>query len=235
MTKEIKGSLIVVEGLDGSGKETQTKKLVERLTADGMKVKKIEFPRYNSESSALIKMYLRGDFGDKAADVSPYVASTFYAVDRYASYKQDWEKFYIEGGIVIADRYTTSNFVHQAGKIGDRQEREKFLNWLCDFEYNLYKLPVPDVVFFLDVPPEYNERLMADRNNKFTGAQEKDIHERDVDHLREAYASATDIVRRFNWTRIQCVKDDKLRSIEDINDEVYNAVLGIDAVREFQK
>lgn len=227
MTKEIKGSLIVVEGLDGSGKETQTKKVVKRLTAEGLQVKKIEFPRYNSESSALIKMYLRGDFGDKATDVSPYVASTFYAVDRFASFKQDWEKFYLEGGIIIADRYTTSNFVHQAGKITDIQEREKFLKWLWDFEYNLYKLPVPDMVFFLDVPPEYNEKLMSDRNNKFTGAQEKDIHERDVSHLRESYVSAADIVRRYNWTRIECVKDNSLRSIEDINDEIYSALLRI--------
>ncbi len=227
MINEIKGSLIVVEGLDGSGKETQTKRLFERLTTDGVQVKKIEFPRYDSESSALIKMYLRGDFGDKAADISPYVASTFYAVDRYASYKQDWQQFYLEGGIVIADRYTTSNFVHQAGKIGDVQERERFLNWLWDFEYNLYKLPIPDAVFFLDVPPEYNEKLMADRNNKFTGAQEKDIHERDINHLRESYLSATDIVRRYNWTRIECVKEDRLRSIQDINDEIYSAVLRI--------
>lgn len=227
MNETSPGRLIVIEGLDGSGKETQTKQLVERLKNKGYSVMKIEFPRYNCDSSALIKMYLNGDFGDKATDVSPYVASTFYAVDRYASYKQEWEEFYLEGGIVIADRYTTSNFVHQAGKIADKDEREKFLNWLWDFEYCLYKLPVPDKVFFLDVPPEFNEKLMSGRNNKFTGSSQKDIHERDHTHLRDSYNIALNLVDRYDWTKISCVENDRLRTIEDINEQIFGLTLGM--------
>jgi dTMP kinase len=112
---------------------------------------KVSYPRYDNESSALVRMYLRGEFGDNPNEISPYICSTFYAVDRYASYKQDYEQFYNNGGIVIADRYTTSNMLHQASKIQNAFERQKFLDWLYDFEFNLYKLPVPDLVFFLDL------------------------------------------------------------------------------------
>lgn len=225
MSAGSRGRLIVIEGLDGSGKETQTNLLKDQLNREGFNVKKIEFPRYDSPSSALIKMYLNGDFGSKAGDVSPYVASTFYAVDRYASFKQEWEQFYLEGGIVLADRYTTSNFVHQAGKINDHKEREKFFDWLFEFEYRLYALPVPDKVFFLDVTPQYNEKLMADRNNKFTGDSSKDIHERDASHLRDSYKNALELVERFGWQRIVCIKNDTLRSIKDINSEIFRLTI----------
>ncbi|MBZ4687809.1 MAG: dTMP kinase [Clostridia bacterium] len=221
MSIKDRGKLIVVEGLDGSGKETQTKRLYDRLKYEGINVKKIAFPRYNSESSALIKMYLNGEFGDKATDVNPYVASTFYAVDRYASFKQEWEQFYKEGGIVIADRYTTSNMIHQAGKIKDREEKEKFLKWLWDFEFNIYGLPAPDLVFFLDVSVEFNKRLMEGRKNKFTGEAKKDIHERDLNHLLDAYNNAMIIAEKYQWQKIECVKDNKLRSISDIHNEIY--------------
>ena len=147
------GKLFVIEsGTDGSGKATQTKKLFDRLVEDGYRVRKVEFPNYDSDSSALIKMYLNGDFGDKADDVDAYIASTFYAADRYASYKLGWEDFYLNGGIILADRYTTSNMVHQASKMDSTDDKEKFLDWLDDFEYGLYKIPRPDGVFFLDVP-----------------------------------------------------------------------------------
>ena len=142
----MKGKLIIIEGSDGSGKATQTKKLYDRLEAENYKIKKVEFPNYNSESSALVKMYLRGDFGKNATDVDPYVCSTFYAVDRYASFKTGWEEFYNNGGIIICDRYTTSNMVHQASKI-DESERDKYLDWLNDLEFNLYKIPKPDCVW----------------------------------------------------------------------------------------
>ena len=131
----MKGKLIIIEGSDGSGKATQTKKLYDRLEAENYKIKKVEFPNYNSESSALVKMYLRGDFGKNATDVDPYVCSTFYAVDRYASFKTGWEEFYNNGGIIICDRYTTSNMVHQASKI-DESERDKYLDWSTPQERN---------------------------------------------------------------------------------------------------
>ena len=147
----MKGKLIVIEGVDGSGKQTQSEELYQRLKNNGKKIMKISFPDYEAESSALVKMYLRGDFGDNPEEISPYVASSFFAVDRYASFQTKWKEFYQAGGIVIADRYTTSNMVHQASKIADPKERDKFLDWLYDLEFMLYKIPVPDLVFFLDV------------------------------------------------------------------------------------
>src|SRR3712207_976331 len=174
-----KGKLIVLEACDGSGKATQTKKLYDRLLLEHKNVLKVEYPDYNSNSSALIKMYLNGEFGDKPDDVNAYAASTFYAVDRYASFKKNWKDFYDKGGIILADRYTTSNMVHQAAKIHDEEEKNKFLTWLWELEFKLMGLPVPDAVIFLDVPPEYGKKLMLNRKNKFTGKDDKDIHEKD--------------------------------------------------------
>lgn len=157
------GKLIIIEsGSDASGKATQTKKLYERLLKDGYNVRKVEYPNYDSESSALVKMYLRGEFGEKATDVDPYIASTFFSVDRYASFKTEWEEFYNNGGIVLADRYTTSNMVHQASKM-DEDERDKYLDWLVDYEFNMYKIPQPDCVVFLDVPVNFSKKLMENR------------------------------------------------------------------------
>lgn len=154
------GKLIIIEsGSDASGKATQTKKLYERLLKDGYNVRKVEYPNYDSESSALVKMYLRGEFGEKATDVDPYIASTFFSVDRYASFKTEWEEFYNNGGIVLADRYTTSNMVHQASKM-DEDERDKYLDWLVDYEFNMYKIPQPDCVVFLDVPVNFSKKLI---------------------------------------------------------------------------
>lgn len=145
-----KGKLIIIEsGSDASGKATQSERLYERLISEGKKCMKITFPDYESDSSALVKMYLNGDFGKNPNDVSPYVSSTFYAADRYASYKTKWGEFYNSGGIIISDRYTTSNMVHQAAKI-ESPEKEKFLEWLYDLEFNIYGIPTPDEVIFLD-------------------------------------------------------------------------------------
>ena len=161
------GKLFVIDGTDGSGKQTQFKKLQERLDKEGIEYKTVSFPNYDDASSSLVKMYLSGEFGENAKDVSPYIASTFYAADRYATYKRFLEKYYNEGGIILADRYTTANMVHQAGKISDKVEREKFLDWLWDFEFNLYGLPVPTKSFFLNMPPDYAIKLMENRENKF--------------------------------------------------------------------
>jgi dTMP kinase len=223
----MRGKLIIIEsGSDASGKATQTAKVYERLLNEGYKIKKVEFPNYNSDSSSLVKMYLRGDFGKNPSDVDPYVASTFYAGDRYASYKTEWEEFYKNGGIVICDRYTTSNMVHQASKM-DNNERDKYLDWLFDFEFNLYKLPEPDCVVFLDVPIEYSQKLMADRKNKITGESKKDIHESDIGYLTRSYNNSLYIADKYNWKKISCVKNHNLRSIDDIHEEIYNSIISI--------
>ncbi|MGM9533736.1 MAG: dTMP kinase [Intestinibacter sp.] len=219
----MKGKLIIIEGSDGSGKATQTKKLYDRLEQNNYNIKKVEFPNYNSESSALVKMYLRGDFGKHAEDVDPYICSTFFAVDRYASFKTEWEEFYNNGGIIICDRYTTSNMIHQASKM-EVEERDKYLEWLNDLEFNLYKIPKPDCVIFLDVPVEMSQKLMKDRNNKITGESEKDIHESDFDYLKKSYENSLYIAKKYNWQRINCIKDDNMRTIDDIHEEIYSIV-----------
>ncbi|MDR0879603.1 MAG: thymidylate kinase [Clostridioides sp.] len=221
----MKGKLIIIEsGTDASGKETQSEKLYTRLKAEGYKIKKVQYPNYDSESSALVKMYLRGDMGKDAECVDPYIASTFFAVDRYASFKIEWEKFYNEGGIIIADRYTTSNMVHQASKM-DKDDREKYLDWLDDYEYNMYGLPRPDAVIFLDVPVDVSERLMADRD-KYTGGEEKkDIHESDREYLRKCYDNSLDIASKYGWSMVDCAPDGLLRSIESIHEEIYGIAI----------
>ena len=169
-------------------------------------------------------MYLSGEFGKNAKDISPYIASTFYAADRYATFKMGYKEYYDNGGIILADRYTTSNMVHQAGKIKDETERKKFLDWLCDFEFDLYGLPVPSEVFFLNMPVEKSLELIKKRENKFTHESQKDIHERDKEHLKDAYNAACDVAQKYNWYEIKCVKDGEIRSIEDIHEEIYNEI-----------
>lgn len=218
------GKLYVIDGTDASGKQTQFEKLQQRLKKENIDFRTVSFPNYNSPSSSLVKMYLSGEFGENAKDVSPYIASTFYAVDRYATYKTKLEDYYNNGGIILADRYTTANMVHQAGKIKDKQEREKFLNWLWDFEFNLYKLPVPTKVFFLNMPPEYAFELMKNRENKFTQEAQKDIHERDKNHIIDSYNAACDVAQKYNWVTIDCIKDDKIRTIEEIHEDIFKQI-----------
>ena len=218
------GKLFVIDGTDGSGKQTQLKQLEERLTKEGIDYKKVSFPNYDSPSSSLVKMYLSGEFGAHAKDVSPYIASTFFAADRYATYKKDLEDYYKNGGIILADRYTTANMVHQAGKIADKQEREKFLDWLWDYEFNLYGLPIPTKSFFLNMPPDYAEELMKNRENKFTHEAKKDIHESDKSHLIDAYNAACDLVDKYDWYEVKCVKNGQIRTIDDIHEEIYNEI-----------
>ena len=219
-----KGKLIIIaSGSDASGKATQSKKLYERLINEGYNCMKITFPDYDSESSALVKMYLRGDFGSNPNDVSPYVASTFYAADRYASFKTKWENFYNEGGIIISDRYTTSNMVHQAAKM-DEEEKEKFLNWLWDLEFNLYGIPEPDQVIFLDVDPMVSQQLMKNRLNKITGEEEKDIHESNEEYLVNSYNNSLKIADKYSWNKVKCTEGTALRTIDDIHEEIYKKV-----------
>lgn len=224
------GNLFVIDGTDGSGKQTQFEKLKESLTKDGIEFKTIAFPNYDSPSSSLVKMYLSGEFGENAKDVSPYIASTFYAVDRYATFQKEFKKYYEDGGIILADRYTTANMVHQAGKISNEQERDKFIKWLFDLEFNIYGLPVPSEVFFLNMPPYKVKELIKNRENKFTHSDKKDIHERDEKHLEEAYNAACSLAKDYNWNEIKCVKEDKIRTRKDIHEEIYKIVC-----REIQK
>lgn len=217
------GKLIVIEGLDSSGKETQSKLLCENLKALGKQVRRIEFPNYKSRSSELVKMYLEGCFGKKADDVNAYAASSFYAVDRYATYKCDFEDFYSGGGIVIADRYTTSNIIHQAGKITDPDDQTRYLNWLMDYEYNLLRLPKPDAVIFLDMPPEIGIRLMNGRANK-AGTADKDIHERDTQYLFDTYENAKKMASQFGWICVSCSDGAGPRSIESIQQDIVSTV-----------
>ena len=219
-----KGKLFVIEGTDGSGKQTQLERLKERFEKENIKYKTVSFPNYDSPSSSLVKMYLNGDFGTDAQAISPYIASTFYAADRYATFKTGYEEFYNNGGIILADRYTTSNMVHQAGKIKNDEERQKFLDWLWDFEFNLYNLPVPTEVIFLNMPVEYAQELMKNRANKITNEAKKDIHERNEKHLQEAYNEACKLVKKYNWYEVKCVRDGKIRTIDDIHEEIFHEV-----------
>jgi dTMP kinase len=216
-------SLIVIEGVDCSGKETQTKKLFERLEKENFDVERVSFPNYESESSAPVKMYLRGDFGKSAYDVNPYAASVLFAVDRFASYKTDWGKK-ARDGVVIADRYVTSNMVHQASKIDDEDEKKKYISWLYDLEYEKMGLPKPDLVIFLDMPPEISERLNRERKNKITGSEEKDIHECDLEYLKKSYENAHFVAENQGWTKIECAPCNHLRSIDEIAEDIFKAV-----------
>ena len=218
------GKLFVIDGTDGSGKQTQFEKLKERLEKDGVDYRTVSFPNYDSPSSSLVKMYLSGEFGTDAQEISPYIASTFYAADRYATFQTGYKKYYEDGGIILADRYTTANMVHQAGKIKDKEERDKFLKWLWDFEFKLYGLPVPTEVFFLNMPTEKALELMKDRKNKFDENAKKDIHESNEKHMKDAYEAACDVAKEYNWFEIKCMKDNKLRTIDDIHEEIYEEV-----------
>lgn len=214
------GLLITLEGGDGSGKATQAQLLEETLCQMGKPVMRVSFPNYDSESSALIRMYLAGEFGNQPTDVNPYVASTFYAADRFASYRKDWQDFYERGGIVIADRYTTSNMVHQMVKYDSLEEKEAFLDWLTDLEYEKFGLPKPDVVCLLDVPLEMTWALMKDRMAK-TGGMTGDIHEKNRNYLLACHEAYTYLVHRFGWHRIACTtKDGFMRDRRDIHEEI---------------
>lgn len=175
------GKLIVFEGTDGSGKATQAHRLAQRFQEEGVPFRMLEFPQYDKESSALIRMYLRGDFGKNRRMSMPTLLPSFLRWDRYASYRLSWKDWYEGGGIVLSDRYTTSNAVHQASK-EPPEKREMFLKWLYDLEYSKLGLPRPDMVLYLDVPLEDTERMMRCREAD-TGTT-ADIHEQDLSYLR---------------------------------------------------
>jgi len=212
--------LIVIEGLDGSGKATQAKQLAEGLAGQGHAVRQVSFPDYDSPSSALVRMYLAGEFGDRPSDVNAYAASTFYAVDRYASYMKRWRQDYAQG-VVIADRYTTSNAIHQCSKLA-QGEWDGFLRWLFDFEYQKMGIPQPDLVVYLRVDPEVSQTLMLSR---YDGHEERrDIHEKDLDYLRRCQHAADYCARHLGWTVVECCEGGGMRPIESIQAEIMSRV-----------
>ncbi len=206
------GKLIVIEGSDGSGKATQTKKLYDRLISLKVNVKRVSFPNYESESSALIKMYLRGEFGGDAEAVNPYAAATFYAVDRFAAFRE-WQDFYEDGGLILSDRYVGSNMAYQAVKCTDENQREKFFKWLEDLEYGRFKLPRPDMTIFLDMPPEISALLRKQRGRE-------DIHESDAEYMIKTYNAYKEIAAQFGWKIVTCADKNFALSSTDIHEKI---------------
>ncbi|MBR6632845.1 MAG: deoxynucleoside kinase [Clostridia bacterium] len=218
------GTLITIDGLDGSGKKTQSEILYDRLTKAGIKAKIVSFPDYESNSSALVKMYLGGEFSHDPNAVNAYTASSFFAVDRVASFISNWKEDYDNGCVIIANRYTTANAIHQLSKIDDSEERKKFLDWLYDFEFKKLEIPSPDLTLFLEVPVEISLALIKARSEE-TG-REIDIHE-NAEHLTKAYSAALFSAERLGWTTVHCSENGKMRTREAIADEIYNAVIKI--------
>lgn len=215
------GKLIVFEGTDGSGKSTQFALLTKRLQAMGVDFKTMEFPQYSQPSSALIRMYLGGEFGTRPSDVNAYAASTFYAVDRYASYRKVWREYYEQGGLMLSDRYTTSNAVHQASKEPE-ERREDFFRWLYEFEYRHMELPQPDVVIYLDVPTDLTGKMMRKREHDTN--THADIHEQNMDYLRLCRKTGLEAAKFYGWSIIHCAENGEMRPIEDIHNEIFALV-----------
>ena len=215
------GKLIVFEGTDGSGKSTQFGELCRRLDGMGKEYQKLVFPQYDEPSSALIRMYLGGEFGARPSDVNAYAASAFYSVDRYASYKKVWGQWYESGGLVVSDRYTTSNAVHQTSKEPPEKQSD-FLKWLYDFEYSKLGLPRPDLVVYLDVPTDFTEKMM--RSREAATHTHADIHEQDLEYLATCRRTGRAAAEYYGWTVIGCVKNGAMRSIDDIHEEIYRHV-----------
>jgi len=216
-----KGILIALDGLDGSGKETQTRLLEEALKAKGIPCRSVSFPTYDEKMSAAVKLYLGGAFGNDPHAVNGYAASVFYGVDRYCSYMLDWKKDYEAGTVILANRYTTANAVHQLSKL-PAEDYDGFLEWLFDLEYGKMGLPVPDLVLYLCVPPEVSEALIKSRSSQ-TG-RETDIHENDKRHLSDSYKAALYSAEKLGWKKIDCARGTELRTREDIHEEILRAV-----------
>jgi len=215
------GKLIVFEGTDGSGKSTQFRLLTERLNREGIEFTKLVFPQYSEPSSTLIRMYLGGEFGPNPSDVNAYTASTFYAVDRFASFRKVWKGDYESGKLIVSDRYTTSNAVHQASK-EPPEKRADFLKWLYDLEFDKMKLPQPDLVLYLDMPLRLTEQLMREREVQTN--TNADIHEKDMAYLRQCKEAAEFACNYYGWKRIPCEKNGVLRTPREIHEDIYACV-----------
>lgn len=218
----MKGKLLVLDGLDGCGKSTQAERLTQRLEeVFPGRVHLISYPDYDSPSSALVKMYLGGDFSAHPEGVNAYAASTFYAVDRYAGYVRHWGEWYRQGHFIVAARYTTSNAIHQMGKLPQGEWKE-FLDWLEDFEYEKLALPKPDLVCYLQMDRKVSEQLLDAR---YQGdASRRDIHERDRAYLEQCRISAEYAAEYWHWNRITCSQDGKALPMEEITQRLWDLV-----------
>lgn len=215
------GKFIVIEGLDGSGKATQTEILRKYLESKGEKVKKLTFPDYDNDSSALVKMYLGGEFGSSPDDVNAYAASAFYTVDRIASYLKFWKDDYKDGKYILADRYSTSNIIYQMSKLPEN-EWDGFIEFQEDFEYNKINVPKPDLVIYLDVEPDVSQKLLSGR---YSGDEsKKDLHEKNLDFLNECRKSALYAADKLGWKKISCTDGGSMRSLEDISKDILKAI-----------
>ena len=216
------GIFIDLEGLDGSGKTTQTELICKRLEADGINYRQIKLPDYESDSSILVRKYLAGDFGKNAGDVNSYAASVLYAADRFASYTEKWGEDYRNGKLIFADRYTPANALYQMTKL-KKSEWNSFLEWLFDFEYEKIGIPAPDKVIFLDMPVEVSQRLMTSR---YGGDEsKKDVHEANVEFLNACREAALYAADKYGWSVVQCAENGEPLPIETINDKVYEILL----------
>ncbi len=216
------GIFIDLEGLDGSGKTTQTELICKRLQADGIDYRQIKLPDYESDSSILVRKYLAGDFGKNAGDVNAYAASVLYAADRFASYTEKWGEDYRSGKLIFADRYTPANALYQMTKL-DKAEWDPFLEWLFDFEYEKIGIPAPDKVIFLDMPVEVSQRLMTSRYNG--DESKKDVHEANVEFLNACREAALYAAQKYGWSVVECAENGEPLSIETINEKVYSILL----------
>ena len=219
------GKLIVIEGVDGSGKETQSRQLLARLQFNGIPARRITFPNYTSQSSGPIKMYLAGEFGGRE-DVDIYAASTLYAIDRWAGFNSDWHKDYDQGTVIVADRYVGSNAICQGSRCRNPGERDTYLNWLKGFEFGLMGLPEPDMTLFLDVPPETSEKLIEHRQRKDSDAAGKDILESEKTFLSDSYRAAQKVVKDWGWVQVLCTENGELLPTNVISDKVWELVKG---------
>lgn len=221
-----KGKLIVIDGLDGSGKSTQLELCAKHFEKSGNSCRTISFPDYSNPSSALVKMYLAGEFSQNANDVNAYAASSFYAVDRYASFKQFWEKDYLDGAFILAGRYVSSNAIHQMVKLPENMW-DSYLDWLDDYEYNKLSLPKADAVIFLDMPIEVSQKLLSQR---YCGDEnKKDIHESNIDYLKKCRKSALYAARKLGWHVVACSQNGNPLSREDILSQILKIIGDIDA------
>ncbi|MDD3145143.1 MAG: deoxynucleoside kinase [Candidatus Gracilibacteria bacterium] len=214
---------VVIDGLDGSGKGTQVKLLEENLKKLGKKVKVLDYPRYGEKSSFFVEKYLNGGYGK---NVSAKQASIFYALDRYDdsfNLRADFETY----DFIISNRYVSANMIHQTGKIVDEIERDEFLEWLEDLEFSIFNIPKPDKVIFLNVTPETSQKLVLKKSDReyLKDGKKMDLHEEDKNHLTNAYNAAIQVVKKYNWTKIDCEFEGNMRSIEEINSEILKNIL----------
>lgn len=215
------GKLIVIEGLDGSGKSTQVELLKKRLESDGVDLRQIKLPDYENPSSTLVKMYLNGEFGKDPADVNIYSASLFYAVDRYASFKNIWGDDYKNGKVILADRYTTSNAVHQTVKL-PKEKWSSYLEWLSATEYGFMEIPSPDLVIYLDMDVDISQRLLSKRYN---GEEtKKDVHEANVEYLKSCRETALFSAEKLGWKVVKCYDGNEPLPIEEIGEKIFDLV-----------